>query len=126
MHSHDGNALQACCWIDYIHWYRSLSHNSTRLGRNSSLVPSLDPVCKVSLLFPNVGKAGPALEDAERVADVVLLHLPAARQESHLALSLNLARPYAPLDRPEVGCAQNHAEDDDESRHGRFDRYVRR
>lgn len=74
----------------------------------------LHPLCELLALLANVHEARPAFEQLEWVAHVVLVDLAAAVGGALLARALDVARPDAPLDRPQVRRVEHEAEGDDD------------
>lgn len=83
-------------------------------SRLCRIVTALDPLRKIFPLLPDVYKAWPRLEEPVRVSHIVLVAL-------LVALALDLARPLAPLDRPQVRRPQHQPQADYQQRRHRLD-----
>src|SRR3569833_1621684 len=94
--------------------------------RPKNLLPAavLDPFGKLLPLLPDVDEARPSLQHAEGVAHVVLIHLALGIHEALLALAFDLARPLAPMDRPQRRRADNQTQARRQQRHDGLDGYV--
>ena len=86
----------------------------------------LDPLGKLGPLPSNINETRPGLEHLEGVADVVAVDLAVGAGESGGAFALNLARPHAPLDRPQRRRSEDQTQARDEQRDDGLDGDVER
>lgn len=90
-----------------------------------SIFPSgSHPLRELFSLRSDVDEAWPRLQHTKRVSRKVPFCLAVALEEALFALTLDLASPYPPLNRPELRSVGHEAQDGDEEPDDCFDGYI--